>query len=118
MDTHLLYIVSIPFPGYRHVSHRYRHKLPPFAQRTAGCARVQRAKGLLHACSQPLPGRTLSEFVIDSAQEAADRVVREHEIVRLSREEQIAFVSALLDPPEVSEPLRRAVADYRRKVGV
>ncbi|GHT98013.1 hypothetical protein AGMMS49960_00240 [Betaproteobacteria bacterium] len=70
----------------------------------------------MHAAN--LSGRTLSEFVIDSAQEAADRIVREHEIVRLSREEQIAFVSALLDPPEVSELLRRAVADYRRKVGV
>ncbi|GHU32311.1 hypothetical protein AGMMS50256_22190 [Betaproteobacteria bacterium] len=70
----------------------------------------------LHAAS--LSGRTLSEFMIDSAQEAAARIVREHEIVRLSREEQIAFVSALLDPPEAGKRLRRAVADYRLKAGV
>jgi uncharacterized protein (DUF1778 family) len=62
-----------------------------------------------------LSGRSLSEFLLDSAQESAVRIVREHEVVRLSREEQIAFVSALLDPPEPGPRLARAVADYPRK---
>lgn len=64
-----------------------------------------------------LLGRTLSEFVIDSTQAAAAKVVQEHELIRLSREEQIAFVTALLEPPEPGARLRRAVDSYRQKSG-
>ena len=65
-----------------------------------------------------LSGRTLSEFVIASAQEAATRVIQEHETIRLSRAEQIAFVTALLDPPAPNERLRQAAAAYRQQTGV
>ena len=62
-----------------------------------------------------LTGRTLSELVIDSTQEAAAKIVQEHEIVRLSREEQIAFVSALLTPSEPGTRLKKAARRYRQK---
>jgi uncharacterized protein (DUF1778 family) len=65
-----------------------------------------------------LTGRTLSEFVIDTAQEAAAKIVREHEIIRLSREEQIAFVSAVLAPVEPGARLKKAVRSYRQKTGL
>jgi uncharacterized protein (DUF1778 family) len=65
-----------------------------------------------------LAGRTLSEFVVASAQEAAAKVIQEHEALRLSRAEQIAFVSALLDPPVPADRLRKAAADYRRQTGL
>ncbi len=56
-------------------------------------------KGLLqHAAA--MSGRTLSEFVVNSALDAARLVIAEHESIRLSREEQGAFVQALLQPPE------------------
>jgi len=64
-----------------------------------------------------LSGRTLSEFVVASAQEAAARVIREHEAIRLNRAEQIAFVTALLDPPAPNERLRQAAAAYRQQMG-
>ena len=64
-----------------------------------------------------LSGRTLSEFVVASAQEAAARILREHETIRLSRAEQIAFVTALLDPPAPNERLRQAAAAYRQHMG-
>ena len=35
-----------------------------------------------------LTGRTLSELVIDSTHAAAAKIVQEHEVIRLSREEQ------------------------------
>ena len=61
-----------------------------------------------------LSGRTLSEFVVASAQDAASRVIQEHETIRLSRAEQIAFVSALLRPPAANAPLRfRAACTMR-----
>jgi uncharacterized protein (DUF1778 family) len=43
-------------------------------------------------------GRTLSDFVVASAQDAAHRVIAEHESIRLSRDEQRAFVQAVLNP--------------------
>ena len=36
----------------------------------------------------------------------------------LSRNEQIAFVTALLDPPAPGDRLRRAVAAYRQQTGL
>ncbi|MDE2604490.1 MAG: DUF1778 domain-containing protein [Burkholderiales bacterium] len=65
-----------------------------------------------------LTGRTLSELVIDSTQEAAARIVQEHEVIRLSREEQVAFVSALLAPSEPGARLKKAVQSYRQKAGL
>ena len=65
-----------------------------------------------------LSGRTLSEFVVASAQDAASRVIQEHETVRLSRAEQIAFVSALLKPPAANARLRQAAAAYRKQIGL
>lgn len=65
-----------------------------------------------------LSGRTLSEFVVASVQEAAARVIRDHEAIRLSQAEQIAFVTALLDPPPPGDRLRQAAASYRQKMGL
>jgi uncharacterized protein (DUF1778 family) len=62
-----------------------------------------------------LSGRTLSEFVVASAQEAAARVIREHESIQLSRAEQTAFVKALLAPAEPGAALRRAAKAYKRR---
>ena len=66
-----------------------------------------------------LTGRTLSELVIDSTQEAAEKIMQEHEVIRLSREEQVAFVNALLSPSEEPGPrrLQKAVQSYREKAG-
>ena len=65
-----------------------------------------------------LSGRTLSEFVVASAQEAARRVIQEHENIRLSRAEQIAFVTTLLKPPAPNKRLRQAAAAYRKQMGL
>ena len=65
-----------------------------------------------------LSGRTLSEFVVASAQEAAARVIQEHETIRLSRSEQVAFVTALLNPAPPNARLKRAAALYRKQMGL
>lgn len=65
-----------------------------------------------------LTGRTLSELVIDSTQEAAMKIVQEHELIRLTREEQAAFVTALLTPSEPGLRLQKAVQSYRQKAGL
>lgn len=64
-----------------------------------------------------LSGRTLSEFVVASAQEAASKVIEAHESIRLTRAEQTAFVKALLSPPAASAGLRKAAAAYKKHLG-
>jgi uncharacterized protein (DUF1778 family) len=81
-------------------------------------ARVTPDQKALLQQAATLSGRTLSEFVVASAQEAAARVIQEHETIRLSRAEQIAFVNALLKPRVPTARLRRAVAKYRQQTGL
>lgn len=81
-------------------------------------ARISHEQKMLFQQAAMLSTRTLSEFVVASAQEAATRIIDAHESIRLSREDQIQFVSALLNPPEPSDRLRQAGAQYRAMTGI
>lgn len=81
-------------------------------------ARVSSEQKELFQRAASLTGRTLSELVIDSTQEAAKKIVQEHEVIRLSRQEQMAFVSALLTPSDPGQRLQKAVQGYRQKTGL
>ena len=65
-----------------------------------------------------LTGRSLTDFLLASAQEAARRILQEHEAIRMSRKGQIAFVSALLAPKKPNAKLQRAAAAYRERMGL
>lgn len=80
-------------------------------------ARLSAGQKVLLQHAAALSGRTLSEFVVASAQEAAAKLIQEQETIRLTRKEQIAFVTALLAPPAPSARLRKAAAKYRRQMG-
>ena len=79
--------------------------------------RVSAAQKSLLQHAAALSGRTLSEFVVTSAQDAARQVIAEHESIRLSLEEQLAFVQALMQPPEPNARLKRAAKAYLRRGG-
>ena len=55
-----------------------------------------------------LQGRTVSDFVVSAAHEAAQRAIEAQEIIRLSVEDQRRFAEALLNPPEPKAALRQA----------
>ncbi|MBI4905538.1 MAG: DUF1778 domain-containing protein [Acidobacteria bacterium] len=59
-----------------------------------------------------MQGRTLTDFVVSAAREAAVRAIEEIEIIRLSAEDQRLIAEAMLNPPEPSPALRRA---FRRR---
>ncbi len=63
-----------------------------------------------------LTGRSLTDFVVTSAQEAATRTLREHEAMTLSRRDRQAFVAALLKPPAPGPRLRKAAQRYQRHI--
>ena len=60
-----------------------------------------------------LQGRSVSDFVVAAAQEAAHRVIEEACIIRLSLEDQQRFAEALLDPPPLTPAMADAVERYR-----
>jgi uncharacterized protein (DUF1778 family) len=60
-----------------------------------------------------IQGRSISDFVVAAAQEAAQKTVAEVEVIQLSREAQEQFISLLLNPPPPSEALLRALGRHR-----
>lgn len=54
-----------------------------------------------------IEGRSLSDFIVAAAQEAARHTIEESHVIRLSAEDQRRFVDLLLDPPEPSAALER-----------
>lgn len=65
-----------------------------------------------------LAGRTLSEFVINSTQDAAAKVMASNDAMVLSRQEQATFVTSLLKPSQPGARLRSAAENYRQAAGL
>ena len=63
-----------------------------------------------------LEGRSVSDFVVAAAQEAARRTIENTHMIRLSVQDQRAFVDAILNPPAPNDAMRRAAAAYRSLV--
>lgn len=63
-----------------------------------------------------IQGRSLSDFVVAAAQDAAHKAVAEAEVIRLSREAQEAFAAMLLDPPLPAASLLRALKRHQRLI--
>jgi len=64
-----------------------------------------------------LQGRSVSDFVVSAAQEAAHRTIEEVGIIRLSAEDQRRFVDLLLNPPAPSPALLRAKEAHAQLIG-
>ncbi len=65
-----------------------------------------------------LQGRTVTDFVLSSVQEAARRAIEEHQRLNLSVRDSEAFVEALLNPQPANDRLRDTVRRYRQATGV
>ncbi len=61
-----------------------------------------------------LQDRTLTDFVIAAAQEAAQRAIEQARVIRLSMADQERFARALLSPPKPKPALARAFARRRK----
>jgi uncharacterized protein (DUF1778 family) len=61
-------------------------------------------------------GVSLSDFIVQNADEAAVRTIREHESWTLETKDRDFFVEALLQPAEPSARLKAAAERYRERV--
>jgi uncharacterized protein (DUF1778 family) len=71
---------------------------------------------VLHAAE--LKGRSITDFVVGAAHDAALRAIEEEGVLRLSVEDQQRFAEALINPPEPGAALLRAKRLHQANVEV
>jgi uncharacterized protein (DUF1778 family) len=80
-------------------------------------ARVTTEQKALIERAAALQGRTVTDFVLTSVQDAARRAIEDHQRLDLSVRDSQAFVEALLNPQPVNDRLRDTVRRYREETG-
>jgi len=76
-------------------------------------ARVTAEQKTLIERAAALQGRTVTDFVLTSVQDAARRAIEEHRQLELSVRDSEAFVEALLNPEPVNDRLQDTVRRHR-----
>jgi uncharacterized protein (DUF1778 family) len=80
--------------------------------------RVTAAQKCLIEQAAALQGRTVTDFVLASVQDAARRAIEDHQRLDLTVRDSRVFVDALIKPQPVNDRLRDTVRRYRRATGV
>lgn len=65
-----------------------------------------------------LRGKSLTDFVLSSAQEAAAQTIKDFEGLTLGAEAQIVFVNAILYPAKVTKSARESARRYKRHMEI
>ena len=63
-----------------------------------------------------IQGRSVSDFVVAAAREAAQRTIEETHLIRLAVEDQERFAELLLEPPKPSPAMKRAQKAHARLI--
>jgi uncharacterized protein (DUF1778 family) len=64
-----------------------------------------------------LKGLSLSDFIVQHADEAARKTIQEHTSWVLGDWDRDVFIQALLSPPRPSSRMKQAVRRYKKHVG-
>jgi|SRR5579862_8688644 len=64
-----------------------------------------------------LRGTTVTDFVVESAQQAATETIKEFETLVLRDRAREIFVNAILNPPVPNEAARAAAQRYKEQMG-
>jgi uncharacterized protein (DUF1778 family) len=62
-----------------------------------------------------IKGLSLSDFIVQNADEAAIRTIQQHESWTLDERDRAVFVRALLHPPEPGAQLRSAARWFKKR---
>lgn len=91
-------------------------------EKTSSTARLEaRLPSDTHALlkrAAEIQGRSLTDFVVSAARDAAIQAIQEAEIVRLSVEDQQLIADAILRPPTPTASLGRAFERRRKLFGL
>jgi uncharacterized protein (DUF1778 family) len=80
-------------------------------------ARLNKDQKILIQRAADLEGRTMTDFVLHSAETAAQRAIEERAVLILSARETETFVNAILRPAEPATILRNAARRYKNSLG-
>jgi uncharacterized protein (DUF1778 family) len=80
-------------------------------------ARISAETKALCLQAASIQGQSLTDFIVGSAVESALRVVRQYQVIELSRRDQLAFVKSLLSPPRPNQRLQQAAQRYEQVLG-
>ena len=76
-------------------------------------ARLNEDQKLLIQRAADIEGRTMTDFVLHSAEIAAERTIEQRAVLTLSARESRSFVEAILHPAEPGKVLRTAAKHYK-----
>lgn len=77
-------------------------------------ARISSEQKRLFKRAAQLQGITLTDFVVSTLQTEATKVIHNHEVMELTKEDREIFVSALLNPSIPTGRLKKAVTRYKK----
>jgi uncharacterized protein (DUF1778 family) len=77
-------------------------------------ARVTHAQKEVLQQAAALEGTSLTDFIVRSAQRAAEQAIRDHSLMVLTSRESQSFVDALLDASAPNAALRSAAEHYKK----
>lgn len=80
-------------------------------------ARVSKDVHALLKRAAELEGRSLSDFVISAAKEAAQKTVADAEVLQLSLADQLVFAQVLMTPPQPNAALQKAFQQHQTLLG-
>jgi uncharacterized protein (DUF1778 family) len=76
-------------------------------------ARINEDQKTLIQRAADLEGRSMTDFVLHSAELAAERTIQDRAMVILTAREREAFVDVLMNPPQPGSVLRAAIKQYK-----
>ncbi len=80
-------------------------------------ARVNHQQKALLQRAADLSGRSLTDFILSASQKAANKVLREYEVITLTAKQSEQFVHALMNPPTPNLALQKATKCHRDLIG-
>lgn len=90
-----------------------RERRPPARANERIDARLSAEQKAIIQRAADIESRSVSDFVIANAYEAAKQVIREHDTIILSVQESRRFAELLLNPPAPTERMLAAAEQYR-----
>ena len=81
-------------------------------------ARLNEEQKLLIQRAADLEGRTMTDFVLHSAEVAAEQTIEKRAMLVLSARDAEVFVDAILNPRGPGPVLRKAALEYLDKMGL
>ena len=100
-----------------HATVKSRIRKTPKAKDYRFDARLNEEQKVLIQKAADLEGRTMTDFVLRSAQAAAEHTLQDRAMLILSARETESFVDAILNPAEPGPVLRAAARHYKKYAG-